>query len=298
MMSGRPPPTQLSFRFETVPLDGAPGPPKKINIRRPKDSAFERDPESYDTSEELAEAEHYEPTLAVHFLVAINLGLRGTKCGHVLDTSTRILYACGLLAACTFGVLFIIKRDLLNFQWMNWFGYVVWAVFVLVELLLFLGRSFARWTHWNTRYDKTVHDEDSCTRMLRMIIQRDSFDNGLQFLIMFALQLVASGLSTLGILVLIANMQRDSDQEHWGHDNLDAMWSTLFAFVSFTYCMAGLTDAIRVREIDAERGWWAALEFTSWRVALLVLLVPILTIFFLLYTHTCCAGPWTFRYWR
>ena len=285
-------PQTLTFRFDNIPISGAPSAPKKLAIAHPKHAVDEDRETGFDTTEELAKAETYEPTLPVHCLVCLNLNLRGNRCIHVLDAMTRILYAVALMAACAFAVLFFIKRNLLDLRWMDFYGFITWALFIICEFLLLLSRTFGRWSkiHNPTK----THDEDSCTRLMRMIFQRDAYNNWVQYAILVVLQVIVSGLSTLGLLVLIANIQRDSDEEQFGVDGLSVMWSVMFGFIAFTYSLAALCDAVRVREIDSQRGWWYALEFTSWRVVLMTTAVPLLSIFLIVESHVCCPGPWIF----
>ncbi len=283
---------KLSFRFEQLPVSGAPD-PKYLNVDNPHRDAKDEEG-GFDTTEELARAENYEPTLPVHCLVCLNLSMRGNACIYALDDVTRVLYVIALIVACGFAVLFFIRRNLLDLRWLDFYGYITWGVFVACELFLLLSRSFGRWSKMYKKKNQR-HDEDSCTRLMRKIFQRDGYDNPVEFAILFACQVLASGLSTLGILVLIANIQRDSDEEQFGVDNLRIMWSVMFGFISLAYSLTALCDAVRVREIDSLRGWWYALEFTSWRVVLMVTAVPILSFFLILEAHVCCPGPWIFN---
>lgn len=242
-------------------------------------------------NDEMIKAENSEPSLALHLLVAMNLGMRNTICSESMDTASRFLYACTLVICVGLGITFIFKNNIISFTDMDWFGWLTWAVLILVELMLVLTRLLARWSFTGSAWDRRHLNGRGgrINAMWKMIMKRDAFGNCGQAFVVCTLQLAASAFSLIGALAIVSRLllHRAESQR-----DMAAIWTVIFVFVVFSLVIAGVTDTVRVKEIDAQGGWRWALEFQAWRLVLLVFVLPIVSIAYIIYVHVCCSGDW------
>jgi hypothetical protein len=238
----------------------------------------------WDSTDALESSKGHEPTLAVYLVLHYNAALRNTYCGSILDVVTRVLYAVAVLFAIAVCIVWGLNRSFLAWSELDWFAWVLWGLVAISEVFLVVSRLCARWTFTGEHAHKVVRRGSSCWALVDMIMKREAFGAWWQALIVIVVQLVGSVLLLAGILVIESRMLVD------GNRSISAGFTAPFIFVIFSLVLAAFVDCVRVKEIDSVGGWNAALETLAWRTVLMTVIVPPVSVAFVLYANLCCKG--------
>ena len=196
-------------------------------------------------------------------------------------------------AACTIALLFqetiFIPKDV------HWFGWVVFVVFVVTELLFLMARVLiGRFKNLMQRPEKAQGQDVG--DLWFAIVSYTSFNDGLQAIVVTLLQLTSSATFIAGTLFMI--MQADVKFE----DNLNNTvaleyryawrvgWIVAFGLMTFGLCVCGWLDATRLGEVGDDSPHWQ-IELIAWRVLLLTLVLPVLHVAYMIFCSVCCDGP-------
>jgi len=213
-----------------------------------------------------------------------------------INTATRVLYMFGLLITVGISIASLVVTRWFDMEILDWFGWSVFGLFALSEILFIIVRLLGRWQYVDQpgKYEGTGFDE-----WVEAFVSRRQFGATWQALSVIFIQLAGSVLSLWGILILMMQMMIDpraSNAQHTSaferRDEWTWMCTIIFIAVLFFLISPAAMDPTRVGELNP-RGW--AVLLTAWRVILLCIGGPILGAAFAVYANVCCDGDWVLR---
>lgn len=234
-------------------------------------------------------------SLAVSWMMAIKAGCfaPSRQDFYVVGWGTRILYMISFVLCFGTGVATLVETHWYNLQHMDWFGWTVFGVLAVSELLFIVIRIVDRWAFVGkpNEVEGTIITAD-------IFIRRSTFKSYQQATFVIAANTVGSIIFLFGLLTMHMQMMLSASnpdpqvhtvgvewRETWTH-----MWTVAYSFVAVGLSTAALMDPSRVGELDSVTGW--GLEFLAWRVLLLVMVAPIICPAFAVYVNVCCEGDW------
>ena len=212
------------------------------------------------------------------------------------NTLTRMLYVFGFLLTVGIGIASLVITHWFDMDILDWFGWTVFGLFALAEILFIIVRLLGRWQYVDKpgKYEGTGFDE-----WVEAFVSRREFGATWQAVSVIGIQVSGSVLSLWGILVIMMQMMidpHDTDVVHtWEFERRDEWtWLCTGIFIAvLVFLIAPATmDPTRVGELNP-RGW--AVLLTAWRVILICIGGPILGAAFAVYANVCCDGDWVLR---
>lgn len=209
-----------------------------------------------------------------------------------INSFTKVLYAFQFMICFAAAIASIIFNKWIQFDLLDWFGWSVFAVFLLAEFLLVYIRLLGRWSEVGKpgRYDSTGFQE-----CVEAIASKRKFGAQWQATSVVVVQLVGSALMVWGMLVMMMQMMLDEhddaratwrweDRREWTH-----MWTAIFSVVVAFQIAAAIMDPTRIGELDTKN---FSVELTATRVVLMIIVAPLVAPAFCVYANVCCDGDW------
>jgi hypothetical protein len=240
----------------------------------------------------------YEASFAVTWTLVIKncCFSRQTREWPIVDRFTRAFYVFGLfLCAIACIVALAFPATIFVPSEMHWFGWVVYATLVATEVLLLLFRVFIG--RFKILRERSSRDQDQTLEGFWLVLKTfKSFRTQLHALAAIVLQILSSALFVSGTLMMLMQMNLLFEDDI--HNTVSepyrfswrVLWVLVFILVLLGLCFCGWMDATRLADVGKDSPHWS-IELVAWRVLLLTLVAPVLSIGYVIFCCVCCIGP-------
>ena len=242
--------------------------------------------------------EEFEASLVVTWVLAMKgcCFTRASNDWYFVDRASRVLYVFSLVLCVTACILALMYQSTMFIpRNVHWFGWVVFAVFAAQEAILLVGRILVgRYKNLMRRPERA--EGQTARDVWRALISYKSFNTGVQAWSVIVLQTASSAAVVAG--VLFAVMQSDITFEDEIHNTVSSeyryawrvAWISAFCQISIGICLCGWLDAARLDEVQDDAPHFS-IELIAWRVMLLTLIIPPMTLGWAIWSAVCCVGP-------
>jgi hypothetical protein len=227
------------------------------------------------------------------------LALRGAcikptnACYPFMNGFTKVLYAFQFLMCTAATVASIIYPNWVQFDLLDWFGWTVFGVFAIAELLFIYIRLLGRWSEVGK---PGLYDTTGLQEFFESIATRSTkFGTRWQAFTVAGLQIAGSIIIVWGMMVMMMQMMLDQEDDvraTWRREDRKEwtyMWTAIFSTVVAFQILTAMLDPTRIGELDSRS---CAVDLTAARTVFMIIVAPLVAPAFCVYANVCCEGDW------